>query len=260
MLLAIDVGNTEISFGVFRGSELAADWRLASVGHRTPDEWRVVLRSHLSDVGLSDAQIDQAVIGSVAPTVAEPLRTGVRNAFGVEPIDIRPDSGLPVTLDVDEPRTVGADRIVNTLAAVHLYHTDTIVVDFGTATTFDCITEDSRFIGGVIAPGLRTAAEDLALRAAKIPVTSLVRPTRVIGRTTEQCVRAGVFFGAADAADGIVRRIKAEWPTDVVPRVVATGGLAPMIQSLSSEIGHVEPHLTLIGLRISVEYLVPAAS
>jgi type III pantothenate kinase len=137
---------------------------------------------------------------------------------------------------------------VNTLAAARRYRSDTIVVDFGTATTFDCITADARFIGGVIAPGLRTAAEDLALRAAKITVTSLIAPERVIGRTTEECVRAGVLFGSADAADGLVRRIKAEWPTENVPGVVATGGLASLIQPFSAEITRVEPHLTLLGL------------
>src|SRR4029079_12131678 len=128
---------------------------------------------------------------------------------------------LPIRLDVDEPLTVGADRIINTLAAVTLYQVDTLVVDFGTATTFDCITADGRFIGGVIMPGLRTSADQLARRAAKLPATELTPPERVIGRRTEECIRAGVLFGAADAVDGIVNRIRKEWPRG---RVAEGGG------------------------------------
>jgi type III pantothenate kinase len=158
-------------------------------------------------------------------------------------------------LDVDQPGTVGADRIVNTLAAARLFRRDTIVVDFGTATTFDCITADGRFLGGVIAPGLLTAADNLVRRAAMIPATELRPPDVAIGRRTEDCVRAGVFFGAADAADGVIRRIKAEWPTDTVPDAVATGGLAHIVQPLSQEIREVYPHLTLQGLQIAASCL-----
>jgi type III pantothenate kinase len=146
---------------------------------------------------------------------------------------------------------VGADRIVNTLAASRSYDTDVIVVDFGTATTFDCITRDGRFIGGVIMPGLRTAADELVRRTAKLPATELVAPERVIGRRTEECIRAGVLLGTADAVDGIVRRIKAEWPGDGRPRVIATGGLAAVVRPLCREIEAVDPDLTLVGLRIA---------
>ena len=145
--------------------------------------------------------------------------------------------------------------MVNTLAAVELYHRDTVVVDFGTATTFDCITADARFIGGVIAPGVLTAADNLVKRAAKLPATELVPPERVIGRRTEDCIRAGVLYGAADGADGIVRRIKAEWPRTTAPYVVATGGLADLVAPLSKEIEKVEPHLTLTGIRLAAGHL-----
>jgi type III pantothenate kinase len=164
-------------------------------------------------------------------------------------------SPLPVKLDVDEPLTVGGDRIVNVLAAVELYHADTIVVDFGTATTFDCITADARFLGGVIMPGLRTAADQLTRRAAKLPATELKAPSRVIGRRTEECIQAGVLFGTADAVDGIVLRIRAEWPAGGSPRVVATGGLAALVAPLTTSIEHTHPDLTLQGLRIAAGHL-----
>ncbi len=244
--------------GLFDADDLVTNWRFISRSHRTADEWKLAVHAHLAHAGFDPKQVTTAVFGSVAPTVAGPLMDGVRASLGVEPLEIGPGVDLPVHLDVEEPMTVGADRIVNTLAAARLYETDTIVVDFGTATTFDCITSDARFLGGVIAPGVRTAADDLAFRAAKIPVTALKPPDRVIGRRTEQCVRSGILFGAVDAADGIVRRIKREWPTDQIPTVVATGGLATLIEPLSQEISRVEPFLTLIGLRIAADYVLGA--
>ncbi len=156
---------------------------------------------------------------------------------------------------MEEPLSVGADRIINTLAAVERYRADTVVVDFGTATTFDCITADGRFIGGVIMPGLRTSADQLTRRAAKLPATELRPPERVIGRRTEECIRAGVLFGTADAVDGIVRRILSEWPTGRVPKVVATGGLATSIVPLTTTIEMVDPDLTLHGLRLAAGHL-----
>ena len=255
MLLAIDVGNTEITVGLFAGDELRAVWRLTTVAERTPDEWAATITALLVNAGHSTQEIRAAVEASVAPAVTDALADGVRQATGQRPVLVGPHSPLPVVLDVEEPMTVGADRVVNTLAARELYGRDTIVVDFGTATTFDCITADGRFIGGVIAPGVRTAAENLTRRAAKLPATELVPPSRVIGRRTEECIRAGVLYGAADGVGGIVRRILAEWPTGTVPQVVATGGLADRVAPLVPEIEKVEPHLTLLGLRIAARVL-----
>jgi type III pantothenate kinase len=160
-------------------------------------------------------------------------------------------SALPITLDVDEPLTVGADRLINTLAASRLYARDAIVVDMGTATTFDCITADGVFLGGVIAPGVLTSAETLTRRTSKLPATELVVPTRVIGKRTEECIRAGVLFGAADGIDGIVGRIKKSWPRTQVPMVIATGGFAETMATLCSSFDRVEPYLTLQGLQIA---------
>lgn len=251
MLLAIDVGNTEITLGLFAADQLRAQWRLTTVVPRTPDEWAALVTSFFSHAGHSTGELRAAVEASVAPAVTEGLADGVERAAGLRPVLVGPGSPLPIVLDVEEPRTVGADRLINALAAVGLYRRDTIVVDFGTATSFDCVTADGRFLGGVIAPGIETAAEQLTRKAAKLPATELIPPEHVIGRRTEDCIRSGVLFGGVDAVDGIVRRIKAEWPAQTPPYVVATGGLAGLMAPLSAEIEHVEPHLTLLGLRIA---------
>ncbi|HXV87001.1 MAG TPA: type III pantothenate kinase [Gemmatimonadales bacterium] len=255
MLLAFDVGNTEITAGLFAGDVLRARWRFTTATQRTADEWAAAITAQLVNAGHSTHEVRAAVGASVAPGVTEALADGVAQATGVRPRLIEAGMGLPVVLDVEEPLTVGADRIVNTLAACELYGRDTIVVDFGTATTFDCVTADGRFIGGVIAPGVETAAETLTRRAAKLPATELRPPDRAIGRRTEDCIRSGVLYGAAEAADGLVRRIKAEWPGGRVPLVVATGGLAGRVAPLSREIERVEPDLTLVGLRLAAHHL-----
>lgn len=255
MLLAIDVGNTDVTVGLFKGERLSVCWRLTTQARKTPDEWMATLTQHLVMAGHSTQEVKAAIQGSVAPAVTPLLSEGVQKALGIALVPVGPQSNLPLVLDVDEPMTVGADRVVNTLAAAELFKRDTIVVDFGTATTYDCITADATFIGGVIAPGLRTAADHLVARAAKLPATELEAPERVIGRRTEDCIRSGVLLGAADATDGIVRRIKKEWPNDTEPLVVATGGLASRIAPFTSEIERVEPDLTLHGLRIAARHL-----
>lgn len=255
MLLATDIGNTEITVGLFAGEQLAVVWRLTTAAPRTPDEWAATLTTHLVNAGHSTHEVKGAVQASVAPAVTEAFASGVQQATGVRSVMIDAGSKLPIVLDVDEPLTVGADRVVNTLAASQLYRRDTIVVDYGTATTFDCVTADGKFIGGVIAPGVQTAAENLTRRAAKLPATELRPPDRVIGRRTEDCIRSGVLFGAAEATDGIVRRIKAEWPRGAKPLVVGTGGLVSLVAPLSREIDQVERDLTLQGLRIAARHL-----
>lgn len=255
MLLTLDVGNTEITVGLFQGTDLSGHWRLTTNPDRTPDEWGTALGVFLLHAGHSPNEIRAGVIGSVAPGVTQSLVEAVQNLTGSPVTVVDATSPLPIRLDVDEPLSVGADRIINTLAAVERYRCDTVVVDFGTATTFDCITADGRFIGGVIMPGLRTSADHLTRRAAKLPATELRPPERVIGRRTEECIRAGVLLGAADAVDGLVRRIVAEWPTPTRPRIVATGGLATTIVPLTTMIDQVDPDLTLHGLRIAAGHL-----
>jgi len=259
MLLALDIGNTETTVGLFAGDRLegGGHWRLHTTPERTPDEWAAALTVHLTQAGHSTQEIRAAIVASVAPHITQSLCEGIVSATTREPTRVDAHSKLPIVLDVDEPLTVGADRIINTLAASHLFKRDTIVVDFGTATTFDCITADGggRFIGGVIMPGLRTASDDLVRKTAKLPATELLPPTHAIGRRTEDCIRVGVLWGTADAVDGLVRRIKAEWPTKTQPQTIATGGLASLVSPLCKEIEAVHPDLTLIGLRIAAAAL-----
>ena len=251
MLLALDIGNTETTVGLFAGERLEGHWRLHTTPQRTPDEWAAALTAHLTQAGHSTQEVKAAIVASVAPHVTQSLNSGISAATTRQPVVVDARSKLPIVLDVDEPLTVGADRIVNTLAASQLFKRDTIVVDFGTATTFDCIT-GNRFIGGVIMPGLRTASEDLVRKTAKLPATELTPPTHAIGRRTEDCIRAGVLWGTADAVDGLVRRIKAEWPgKGQKPQTIATGGLATLVAPLCKEIESVHPDLTLVGLRIA---------
>ena len=251
MIIVFDLGNTETTIGVFDESQLRAHWRIMTDVARTPDEFGFLLDGLLRSQALEVEEVTGAAIGSVVPPVTGPLVEACVTWLKVDPVIVDARAGLPIVLDVEEPLTVGADRIINTLAASRLYKADTIVVDLGTATTYDCITADGVFLGGVIAPGLRTSADTLVRRTSKLPATELVAPARVIGKRTEECIRAGVMLGAADAIDGLVRRIKREWPTAEVPKVVATGGLAELVAPLCEEVDVVEPFLTLLGLHMA---------
>jgi len=255
MILVFDVGNTETTIGLFESAALRMHWRINTDATRTPDELMLTLRGLLLAAGVEPGAVHGVAIGSVVPSMTDPLGEACHHLFGVAPRVVDARSKLPITLDVLEPLTVGADRIINTLAASRLYASDTIVVDLGTATTYDCITADGVFLGGVIAPGVRTSAETLFRRTSKLPATELVPPERVIGRRTEECIRSGVVFGAADVVDGLVSRIKREWPTPRTPLVIATGGLAPMIAPLCETIDRVEPALTLVGLQMAYTLL-----
>jgi type III pantothenate kinase len=254
MLLALDLGNTELTIGAFAGDRLVAHWRLTSV-ECTPDEWAFTITGFLSQAGHSTEEIRAAVLASVAPHTALGLTDGVERATGRHALTVTHASPLPIVLDVDEPSSVGADRIVNVLAAAEQYGRDVVVVDFGTATTFDCVTADRRFIGGVIMPGLWTAGRDLVRRAAKLPATDLVAPPTTIGRRTEECLQAGLLFGSAEAVDGLVRRITAEWPGPADPHVVATGGWASIVAPHCRAVAEVHPTLTLEGLRLAATHL-----
>ncbi len=255
MILVFDVGNTETTVGLFDGETLARHWRLTTEASRTPDELGLIIAMLLRAADVDRTAVTGAAIGSVVPSVTGPLADACNEWLAAPAVIVDASSQLPIEVDVDEPLTVGADRLINTLAASRLFGRDTIVVDLGTATTFDCITASGTFLGGVIAPGVRTSAETLFRRTSKLPATELIPPTRVIGRRTEECIRAGIVFGAADSIDGIVRRIKAEWPGDATPFVVATGGLAETLIPYCQELERVEPFLTLHGLRMAHEHL-----
>lgn len=259
MIIVFDVGNTETTIGIFDGESLRAHWRITTGVVRTADEFGVLLTELVRSAGVTPEALDGASIGSVVPGVTGPLTEACERWLDARVTPIDAGSKLPITLDVEEPLTVGADRIINTLAASRMYESDCIVVDLGTATTYDCITAAGVFFGGVIAPGVTTSADTLVRRTSKLPATELVPPARTIGRRTEECIRAGVMLGAAESIDGLVRRIKGEWPTRTAPKVVATGGLAEVLAPLCSQIELVEPHLTLHGLRMAFEIVSEGA-
>jgi type III pantothenate kinase len=256
VILVCDVGNTETTLGVYEGETMRAHWRIMTDVPRTSDEFGLLLRQLLIDEGINPTHIVGASIASVVPRITGPLVEACNAWLADRPvvvIDAR--SKLPIRLDVEEPMTVGADRIVNTLAASQLFKKDTIVVDLGTATTFDCITSDGVFLGGVIAPGVLMMVEALSRRTAKLPATELVLPKKVIGRRTEENIRAGVMYGAAEGIDGLVRRIKAEWPRTPGPLVIGTGGLSETFKPLCKELEEIDPFLTLRGLQIAYALL-----
>lgn len=256
MILVCDVGNTETTLGVYEQETLRAHWRIMTDVPRTADEFGLLLRQLLIDEGINPTHISGAAIASVVPRITAPLVAACKAWLHEKPVHLVDGrSKLPITLDVEEPQTVGADRIVNTLAASKLFGKDAIVVDLGTATTFDCITADGVFLGGVIAPGVLIMLETLVRRTSKLPATELMLPKKVIGRRTEECIRAGVMYGAAESIDGLVRRIKLEWPGKQVPLVIGTGGLSETFQPLCKELTQVDPFLTLRGLQLAYEIL-----
>lgn len=255
MQLVVDVGNTETVVGLASSSrELVAHWRVSSSVPRTADELAVFLRAFLAEQGIGKNGIEQGVVGSVVPSTTHVWVKTLERLTDAPVVSVDPTSPLPIVLDVEEPMTVGADRIVNTLAAMKLYGRDTIAVDLGTATTFDCISADGVFLGGVISPGLATGLEWLDKRTAKLPRVELDRPASVIGRRTETCIQSGVFFSAVEAIDGVVRRIKEEWNKPDA-YVVATGGFSKVVGHHLGTVDHVEPFLTLYGLAMAGEHI-----
>ena len=251
MQLVVDVGNTETVVGLATSTtELAAHWRVSSSVPRTGDEMTALIRAFLAGDGVDESRIMRGVVGSVVPSVNQVWTETLAEITGGEVISVGPASPLPIELDVEEPLSVGADRIVNTLAARELYGRDTIAVDLGTATTFDCITGEGVFCGGVISPGLKAGLEWLSTRTAKLPTVELKPPEIVIGRRTETCIQSGVFYQAIDAVDGIVRRIKEEWGRPDA-YVVATGGFADSMGPYLTTVERIEPFLTLYGLAMA---------
>jgi type III pantothenate kinase len=255
MIVVFDVGNSEITIGIFDGENLTSHWRLTTGAPRTADELAILVRSITGDVIPRSKTATGSAICSVVPAVTPMLAEACEMVFGRKPVMIDARAKLPIKLDVEEPFTVGADRIANTLAASRIHKRDCIVVDLGTATTYDCITADGTFLGGVIQPGIMISADTLFRRTAQLPATDIVPPKKVIARRTDECIRAGVLYGAVDSIDGIVRRIKGEWPGKGEPMVIATGGMAEIVKLHSSELELVDPYLTLKGIRIGYELL-----
>lgn len=249
-LLALDIGNTNVAFGVFRDADLAGTWRLATDNQRTADEYAASLLTLLPQRGLDLAALDGVVIGSSVPRLQDTFTEIARGYIGCEPVVV---NGLTpgVRIDIDNPREAGPDRVVNAMAAHALYGAPAIVVDFGTATNFDVVSPEGYYIGGAIAPGIEVAAEAIFRRGARLFNVALAAPERAIGRNTVHALQSGIVFGYIGLVEGIIARIQAELGGNA--RVIATGGLADRVASETKAIHTVDPHLTLVGLRLVYE-------
>ncbi len=251
MLLCIDVGNTHTQFGVYEKGRLKHDYRVASEVVRTEDEIGIVVVSLLEHDGIGTGRIKGVGISSVVPNLTGILEMMSEKYFSCKPMIVNSDLDLGVEIAYDEPRAVGSDRICAAVAGYAKYGGPLIILDFGTATTFDVVSEKGVYLGGAIAPGLETAATDLQRRAAKLPRIELRFPDDVIGKTTVRSMQSGIMFGAVDAMEGIVRRIRTSLGAEAT--VVATGGYAKTIAARTSVINHIEPTLVLEGVRIIYE-------
>lgn len=251
MLLVIDAGNTNVVVAVHDGRGWRGNWRIATEAQRTSDEYAVWLLSLLDLVGLKRADVNAAVIGTVVPAALYHLRRLVRDWFQVEPLVARSvlDWGFPIS--VDNPEEVGADRLLNALAAHRRYQGPLVVIDFGTATTFDVVAKDGAYLGGVIAPGINLSIEALHQAAARLPRIGIGRPQMVIGRNTVAAMQSGVYWGYVAMIEGMVARIQAEFGTRL--KVIATGGLAPLLAEGTTVIERIDPDITLEGLRLLAE-------
>ncbi len=248
MLLAIDVGNTNTVLGVYDGAHLRQHWRVETSPTRTHDEYGILVRQLFGLAGLDPAKVSDVAISSVVPPLAFTLEQMVLRYFKVKPLFVGPGvkTGMPILYE--NPREVGADRVVNAVAAYERWKQGLIVVDFGTATTFDAVSQKGEYLGGAICPGIAISMDALSRAASKLPRVEFARPPNVIGRNTVASMQAGLVYGYVGLVDGICARMREE--LGFPARIVATGGLAPLIAGVSRCISEVDEHLTLNGLRL----------
>ncbi len=251
MLLALDVGNTNAVIGVFEGKTLLQHWRLSTRREGTRDEYAMLIKGLFDFAGLDFQRVSAVIISSVVPPLQGPVEEMARQYFGVEPMLVGPGikTGMPILYE--SPREVGADRIVNAVAAFEAYGGPCIVVDFGTATTFDAISAKGEYLGGTICPGIGISSEALFQHAAKLPRVDIARTKVIIGKNTVGSMQAGLYYGYLSLVEGVVARMRVELGGRAT--VVATGGLAQLLLTESTAVDHVDPLLTLTGLRILFE-------
>lgn len=252
MILVVDVGNTNIVMGVYDNKHLLHSWRLGTDKDKTSDEYGMLMLGLLNVEKIDAGGISAVVMSSVVPQIMYTLEHTIRKYFKVEAILVGPGTKTGINIKYENPKDVGADRIVNAVAGLEIYGGPLIIVDFGTATTFCAITKKREYLGGVICPGIRISADALFQKAAKLPKIDLVKPETVIGRNTVTSMQSGIIFGYVGQVDYIVNKIKREMQEDNI-RVIATGGLARLIASESKTIDEVNSMLTLEGLRIIYE-------
>ncbi|RBW67656.1 type III pantothenate kinase [Bacillus taeanensis] len=248
MIFVLDVGNTNIVLGVYKEDELIHHWRISTSRQKTEDEYGMVVKDLFHHVELSLEEIDGIIISSVVPPIMFALERMCQKYFNIRPLVIGPGIKTGLNIKYENPREVGADRIVNAVAGIEKYGSPLVIVDFGTASTYCYIDEEEQYMGGVIAPGIGISTEALYTRAAKLPRIEIAKPNRVIGKNTINAMQAGIYYGYIGQVEGIVSRIKGEYGTN--PKVVATGGLAPLIAEGTNLIDIVEPFLTLEGLKL----------
>jgi type III pantothenate kinase len=248
MLLAIDIGNTNVVLGVFDKEKLVENWRVGTNTQITPDEYAMIFKDLFGFARLEFHQIKGVIISTVVPPLLPVMAEMSRKYFKIEPLVVTHETKTGITIKYDNPKEVGADRIVNAAAAYKRYGGPLIIVDFGTATTFCAVSKAGEYLGGAICPGIKISAEALFQRASKLPRVELAKPTKVIGRDTVSAMQAGIIFGYAGLVDGIVERMMRELGAEA--RIVATGGLAELVSQETKTIQEVKPHLTLEGLHL----------
>lgn len=252
MLLVIDVGNTNVVLGVYRGKELVDFWRIGTDKEKTSDEYSVLIDQLFAYKGLDRRKIKDVIISSVVPDIMHSLENTVIKLFGMNPLVVGPGVKTGMNVKYDNPRQVGADRIVNGVAAYEKYNGPLIVIDFGTATTFCAISTKGEYLGGTITPGIKISSEALFQRASKLPRVELIKPGKTICKNTVQSMQSGIIYGYAGLVEQIVKKMKTEFKDKGV-KVIATGGLATLIDSETQCIDKIDKFLTLEGLRIIFE-------
>lgn len=252
MLLVFDIGNTNMVIGVYKGKELLTYWRIATDRQKTADEFGMLLYNLFEYKNIDPKEIDAVIYSSVVPPIMSALEEMAEEYFKCQPLVVGPGIKTGIPIMYDNPREVGADRIVNAVAAYEKYGGPLIIVDFGTATTFCCVSAKGEYLGGVITPGVNISMEALFQKTSKLPKVELLTPPRVIGKNTVHAIQSGILYGYAGMVDGIVKRMKKETKARNV-MVVATGGMAEQIAENSETIDHIDKLLTLEGLRIIYE-------